>query len=553
MNYSSKILSQTLVQLCLAKGVRHIVISPGSRNAPLTIGFTAIDEFHCYSIVDERCAAFFALGLSQQLHQPVGLVCTSGSALLNYFPAIAEAYYSHIPLLVFSADRPSDLIDIGDGQTIRQEGVYGSHVVYAANLQEGTSYQITNENEISRALDSAIHQQGPVHINLPFSEPLYDRVTEPSVFPKPHLVETPQIWEEDLSLYQEKWRAATRKLVIIGALTPNAIEKELVEGMMADPSVLVLTETLSNVHHEKSIAAIDQLITALDSEGKKAIQPEILLSFGGMIVSKRIKALLRSYAPEEHWHVGEHRANDTFFVLNKHFKTNPTTFLKAFLTPEAKVPSTYQGYWLSIRDQRLNKHDAFIQRLPYSDFSVYYKLFTSIPESHQLQLANSAAVRYAQLFRSKPGWDVFCNRGTSGIDGSVSTAIGAAVGSKKPTVLVTGDLSFFYDSNALWNQYTPSNFRIVLINNGGGGIFRILPKAQEMPHFEKFFETQHDLNAGALAQMYQWEYECVDSQRDLDAALEKFFEPGTEPKLLEIKTPGSLNDKVLKDYFKALE
>src|SRR5690554_2040436 len=176
MKFSTKILSQTLVQLCLDKGIDHIVISPGSRNAPMTIGFGENPNFKCFSIVDERSAAFFALGMAQQLKKPVAVVCTSGSALLNYYPAIAEAFYSHIPLVVLSADRPANYIDIGDGQTIRQENVFDKHILYSANCKEGDEFQISNETEINIALNTALELNGPVHVNIPFSEPLYQSI-----------------------------------------------------------------------------------------------------------------------------------------------------------------------------------------------------------------------------------------------------------------------------------------------------------------------------------------------------------------------------------------
>ena len=169
-------LAQSIIEICQQKGVQHIVISPGSRNAPLTIGFTNNPYFKCYSIADERCAAFFALGIAQQIQKPVVVVCTSGSALLNYYPAIAEAFYSQIPLIVISADRPQNKIDIGDGQTIRQENVFANHSLYNANLQENVSTE--NDNNIQMALHVSVTQKGPVHINAPLEEPLYQTVSE---------------------------------------------------------------------------------------------------------------------------------------------------------------------------------------------------------------------------------------------------------------------------------------------------------------------------------------------------------------------------------------
>jgi 2-succinyl-5-enolpyruvyl-6-hydroxy-3-cyclohexene-1-carboxylate synthase len=553
MNYSSKILSQTLVQLCLAKGIDRIVISPGSRNAPLIIGFTSIPSFQNYSIVDERCAAFFALGMAQRLKKPVALVCTSGSALLNYYPAIAEAFYSDIPLIVISADRPRNLIDIGDGQTIRQENVFENHILYNANLVEGDSAQEKNELELNLALNCAIELGGPVHINIPFSEPLYDVVERASISPRDLEIKKSLRWEEPLNAFRELWNQHSRKMILIGSLAPNTIEPRWIEEWAKDKSILVFTESISNLHHDLFIPAIDQLITALDDDGFKKLQPDVLLTFGGMVVSKRIKAFLRNYPPVAHWHVGEHTANDTYFHLKHHFKTTPNRFLERFFPETQKTNSNYRDYWLEKKTYRLLRHDVFIKDVPFSDFSVYEAIFKGIPHGYTLHLANSAAVRYSQLFDQNPHLEVFCNRGTSGIDGSTSTAIGSAVAGRQPTVLVTGDLSFFYDSNALWNNYVPNNFKIIVVNNGGGGIFRILPKAKEVDHFEEYFETRHQLTAEQLCAMYGWNYASAKDQNSFSQILTSFFNTSEGPRLLEVFTPSEINDKVLKSYFKSIE
>ncbi|MAM28377.1 MAG: 2-succinyl-5-enolpyruvyl-6-hydroxy-3-cyclohexene-1-carboxylic-acid synthase [Flavobacteriaceae bacterium] len=552
MNASSKLLSQTVVQLCLKKGIRHIVLSPGSRNAPLTIGFTDHPDFKNFSIVDERCAAFFALGMAQQLKAPVAVVCTSGSALLNYFPAVAEAFYSDIPLVVLSADRPAHLVEIGDGQTIQQEQVYGNHVLYAANCKEGEAHQVFNETEINVALNTAIELQGPVHINLPFSEPLYQVVTtfqlEPQNVPvRPFTAES--LEESRFKDFMQTWNRATKKMILVGVLPPNSIEQQYVDFLAEDPSVLVLTETTSNLHHENFIPAIDQLITALDAEALEVLQPEVLVTFGGMVVSKRIKAFLRKFQPNTHWHVDPKKAYDTFFALDFHYKNTPNRFLEIVQKNAAIVTSSYQDGWLKVRENRLIRHNLYLAKATFSDFTVFAEIFENLPSGIQLQLANSATIRYAQLFDIDPSLEVFCNRGTSGIDGSTSTAIGAAWAVKKQTVFVTGDLSFFYDSNALWNNYIPPNFRIIIVNNSGGGIFRILPGAKESTHFSNYFETTHHLKAKHLSEMFGFEYTSANSQNELKAALTDFFSISEKPKILEIVTPSEVNDRILLDYF----
>ena len=550
MYFSNKILSQTITQLCLVKGVDHIVISPGSRNAPLTIGFTNNPAFKNFSIVDERCAAFFGLGLAQQIKKPVALICTSGSAVLNYYPAVAEAYYSDIPLIVISADRPEEFIDIGDGQTIRQQNVFENHILYSANCREGEKHQLYNEIQINSALNAAIELSGPVHINVPFSEPLYNLVEDISV--RPQHVEarkTPAHFYEDLSTNLKSWNSRQKKLVLVGVLPPNSIEEKYLNMLASDESVMVMTETTSNLHHSNFFPCIDQLIASLSSDEFEDLRPELLLTFGGMVVSKKVKAFLRKYPPKEHWHIDLKKAYDTYFVLSKHFKTAPNTFFREFLRQTEKVPSSYRDRWLTVRNYRLQKHEEFLQECPYSDFSVYSQVIKTLPNGYQLQLSNSATVRYSQLFELPTSIKVFCNRGTSGIDGSMSTAIGAANGCDLPTIFLTGDLSFFYDSNALWNKYIPSNFRVIVVNNKGGGIFRILPGVKEMKDFESFFETEHDLTAEYLCRMHGVEYRKATSMNDLQKELKTFYEKSESARLLEIITPSKLNDRVLKDYF----
>ncbi|MEM7186849.1 MAG: 2-succinyl-5-enolpyruvyl-6-hydroxy-3-cyclohexene-1-carboxylic-acid synthase [Bacteroidota bacterium] len=555
MKFSSKILSQTIVQLCRAKEIEHVVISPGSRSAPLTIGFTEDPYFTNYSIVDERCAAFFALGLAQQLHKPVALVCTSGSALLNYYPAIAEAFYSDIPLVILSADRPAHLIDIGDGQTIRQPNVFANHICYSGNCREGEEHQAKNEQVINAALNTALREHGPVHINVPFSEPLYDTVNTPDVIPEDQSIDPklPSAMSQEIDRLKDDWTKAGKIMVLIGVLPPGQLDKALVEFLGGSEQVIVFTETTSNVHHEHFFPAIDQLIAPLDEAGFQALQPELLITLGGMVVSKKIKAFLRNYPPRRHYHVHEKRAQDTFFVLNDHLALTPQTALQNLLDAPSVSSSSYRTDWLAVREHRLRKHDAYLAEIAYSDFTVFAELFQAIPKHRQLQLANSATVRYAQLFSLDPSWEVFCNRGTSGIDGSTSTAIGASLVSEEPVVFLTGDLSFFYDSNALWNAYVPNNFRIIVINNGGGGIFRILPGANDTDNFNTYFETKHELTARQLAAMYGWDYSIATDTTSLRALLSEFFAASEQPKILEVFTPSGINDQILLGYFEYIK
>ncbi|KAB5491588.1 2-succinyl-5-enolpyruvyl-6-hydroxy-3-cyclohexene-1-carboxylic-acid synthase [Flagellimonas hadalis] len=574
MMYSNIPAAQTLVLYFKSKGIKHIVISPGSRNAPLTIGFTKHPFFTCYSVVDERCAAFFALGMAQQLQEPVAVVCTSGSALLNYYPAVAEAFYSDIPLVVVSADRPSYRIDIGDGQTIRQTNVLEKHIGYAANLKQDISHaagtvstlgkdllvdtqediQAFNEKELAKALRMAFVEKSPVHVNIPFEEPLYGLLDEPTVQLSVPEEDTEKVSEGvDYAKFASIWNNSPRKMVLVGVDQPDTIDQEVLEALAKDGHTLVFTETTSNLHHPEFFPSIDSIIAPIEKSSDreelfKALRPDLLLTFGGMVVSKKIKAFLRKFQPKVHWHIDPKTAYDTFFCLTEHVREQPNTFLKDILTP-SEMESAYKKKWKQAKAAYESGRAAYLEQIPFSDFMVFDEVITHIPKGYQVHLANSSTVRYAQLFPMHPSLKVFCNRGTSGIDGSTSTAVGASVHNEGPTLLITGDLSFLYDSNALWNNHIRPDFRIVIVNNGGGGIFRILPGKEDTDEFNTFFETQHRLNAEHLAKMYGFEYNQVSDNKQLRDGLENFYAVSDKPKILEINTPRELNNKILLDYF----
>jgi 2-succinyl-5-enolpyruvyl-6-hydroxy-3-cyclohexene-1-carboxylate synthase len=462
MKYPKIPLAQSVIEICRLKGITNIIISPGSRNAPLTLGFVANSEFQCFSVADERCAAFFALGIAQQTQKPTAIVCTSGSALLNYYPAFAEAFYSQIPLIVLSADRPTSKIDIGDGQTIRQENVYANHSLFNANLLENVSEQ--NDKLINSAINTAIEKKGPVHINIPFEEPLYEMTEDLVVNP---MVSNPNfnviISEVNYTQYAKKWNAAKKKLILVGVDNPNTITDEIANFLADENSVVVLIETTSNLHHPKFINTIDSIITPFTAEDFKNWQPDILITFGGMIVSKRVKAFLRNYQPKEHWHIDELRFYDTFGCLTDSVVAKPVDFFQNLIPMAVTVESDYNAMAQKLKLHRIQKAMEYLNTIPFSDFKAFQNILQNLPKNSQLQISNSSAIRYAQLFDIEKTIEVFCNRGTSGIDGSTSTAIGAAFASQKPTVFITGDISFFYDSNALWNSYIPKNLKLQLV------------------------------------------------------------------------------------------
>jgi 2-succinyl-5-enolpyruvyl-6-hydroxy-3-cyclohexene-1-carboxylate synthase len=547
--YPKKELAQLVIAACHQFDIDTVVISPGSRNAPLTIGFSNHKDFKTISLVDERCAAFFALGIAQQTKKPVAVLCTSGSALLNYYPAIAEAFYSHIPLVVISADRPKHLIDIGDGQTIRQENVFENHVLFSANLIENPTFKARNSQLIGEALQVATSNHGPVHINIPFEEPLYETVPVLETFHFPHIsMSSIDNSHVAYSFFGDLWNTVKKKIILVGVSYPDEKINELIKFYAEDSSVLILTETTSNLHHKNVVDSIDQLIFSLDEEEFKELQPEILITFGGMIISKKVKQFLRKYPPKHHWNIDAQKATNTFFCLTEFIQQNPIDFFEKFKNHVLKVDIDYQQKWLRFRDAKRVKHQAYLTGIEHSDFKAFEQVLESVPENSQLQISNSSIIRYAQLFSIKKTINVFCNRGTSGIDGSTSTAIGAAYTSKKQTVFITGDLSFFYDSNALWNTHIPADFRIIIMNNSGGGIFKIIP-GPSTTNAAAYFETPHCLTAVNLSKMYGFEYQVAATTESVNNELKRFYEPSEKPKILEIFTPSAKNDLVLTAYF----
>jgi 2-succinyl-5-enolpyruvyl-6-hydroxy-3-cyclohexene-1-carboxylate synthase len=577
--------ARAVVNHCKAYGIENIVISPGSRNAPLTLSFTSDPYFKCYSIVDERSAAFFALGIAQQIRRPVVVLCTSGTALLNYYPAIAEAYYSDIPLVVISADRPEYKIDIGDGQTIRQSGVFEKHIGYSANLRLDPGHstselifwghldagfdpdtvqnlqqetEVYNNGELSRALQLAAERNEPVHVNVPFEEPLYGMLETEAIETKTQIVETADSRDlYNLPELTDSWNSSSKKLIILGVLSPNTISREVTDSWVSDPSVAVLTETTSNLAHPEFINSIDSIIAPAELANRKTeifeqLRPELLLTLGGPIVSKKIKAFLRQWKPLQHWHVHETKSLNTFNVLSKHIRQNPATFLENLSSKAIVRKSNYKSTWKQADQNQKKLRKEYLQRIPFSDLKAFDLIIRSIPKNYQLQLANSSTIRYSQLFDLDSSLSVYCNRGTSGIDGSTSTAVGASLYNNSPTLLISGDLSFLYDVNGLWNDYVGNNFRIIVINNGGGGIFRILPGKKEDDNFMKFFETAHHTSLESVCQNFGIEFMVASGHKTLKQRLPEFFQTADRPKLLEVQTPRTVNDNVLLDYFEFL-
>lgn len=550
--FSKKLNVQLVAEVFKGIGIEHIVLSPGSRNGALATHFSHCENFKTYSIVDERSAAFVAMGMAQQLRKPVVLCCTSGSALANYYPAVTEAFYQNIPLIILSADRPPHLIDNFDGQTIRQENIFEKHAYHSVQLDEEESIEAITSNLglLKNAIKECIRNSGPVHINMPFSEPLYEFKETLDIefdeFKKPTIERN----KVEVDSFVQKWNQASKKMILVGLQFPNQELNDLIGKLAEDDSVVVLTETTSNIHHPRCINKIDSVIFTLSDEELKELKPEILLTIGQNVVSKKVKTFIRDCKPNEHWHLDAYWQPDTYQCLTEEIKTQPQVFLREFVQKKQNVEGKYFEKWDNIRNEKETKQNEFIKELPFSDLKIFEKIINSYPSNIQIHYSNSSVIRYAQLFEHSPLNTVFCNRGTSGIDGCTSTAVGAAMVNQKQTLLISGDIGFFYDNNALWNQYLPSDFRIIMINNGGGNIFKIIPGPEDSGVLEEVFETRHSLSAEFLAKMHRFEYIKVSSFIEFDEEIQTFYKKSNRPKIMEIDTSKVKNEDFQRAYFK---
>lgn len=545
---------QLLAETLAAADITTIVLSPGSRNGALTMQFTNDSRFQTYSVIDERSAAFVALGIAQKKRKPVVICCTSGSAAANYFPAVTEAFFQNVPMIILTADRPEIYVDNFDGQTIRQKDFFQSHSYFNTQLSELDDTETLTENmlKVKDAITKSLHYQGPVHINMPFSEPFYGFTTEKLIDFENISIPARTYPEIDTLKFAREWNKAEKKIVLVGLQSPDENFQKLLDDLANDPSVVVLTELTSNVHHPKFIHKIDQVIFSLSDDELKNLKPEILLTIGQNIVSKKIKAFFRNHPPAQHWHLDEHWHPDTFQVLTHKIETAKIDFLTEFNSLVNPKSSNYYEQWDKLRISKEEKHQEFLAKTNYSDLKVFEKIIPTYPENAIIHYGNSTVIRYALLFDHKSSNEFYCNRGTSGIDGSTSTAVGSCIASQELTIMVTGDISFLYDSNALWNKHLPKELRIILINNGGGNIFRFIPGPNDTDVVEEYFETKHHIKAYGLAETFGLDYWLMDSFENFDETLDAFYQDTGRAKILEIDTMRMQNAEILRAYFRNL-
>jgi 2-succinyl-5-enolpyruvyl-6-hydroxy-3-cyclohexene-1-carboxylate synthase len=558
MTTSDHFSAAELARLCAAKGVKHAVISPGSRSAPLVIAFNQHQEITCLQVIDERSAAFFALGMAQQLHAPVALICTSGSAVLNYGPAIAEAFYQRIPLLVITADRPEEWVDQGEGQAIRQQGVLALHMKRSVQLPRMTNDELARWHcgrLINEAIDATLLPvPGPVHVNVPFAEPLYgttDTVQE-SRFIAPVMTESFILPDHARWLIGQL--SACKKVMVLAGQGhwSEGLRKQL-QQLAALPQVTIHTEATSDLDDIAFVMCIDRVIEAVNDRNERDLRPELLITFGGAIVSKRVKWLLRKWKPSQHWNIDQgQRHYDTYQSLSHDIAVSPEIFFAQIGPAVQPNESIYGEVWKMMDESTRGLHNRLVADAPFCDLTVFNTLNDRIPGNSAIHLANSTPARYAQLFDRVRGHRWFSNRGTSGIDGCTSTAVGASHATQELTTLITGDTAFCYDSNAFWNAHLSPLLKVIVIDNGGGNIFRYIEGPDKDADLLKWFEAPHGRSIEQLVRSFDLPYYHANDQGSLESGIDKLYAQHDKPAVLHVTTDALTSPKVLRDYFKKL-
>lgn len=514
-------------------GVKKVVVSPGSRSTPLAYGFASTKEFELYRQVDERSAGFLALGLAKESAEPVVLICTSGTAAANYFPAIVEAYYARLPLIVLTADRPHELREVGAPQAIAQPGLYGHHVKWAVDLPIPDDAQATLpfvERHMARAVAVATQAPfGPVQVNVPFREPLLIDFADklPARTFKQHFHADVRPAKVAVDFLTTTMQATEQGFIIAGEMAQNT-HTEALWAFVRKTQWPVLVESLS--HMRTNIPAdcmpyvIEQYDAILKNESfKKQMMPQTVIRFGAQPVSKPLMLFLTAVKPAHYIIIDEDaKFRDSLHVATHHIEAAIGNWIADVAVRATAAQQMYTAQW-----QRANaiaaRHRANYVATQHDEGALAAVLFSQLPEHSDLVASSSMPIRDVDTFFEKTTRDIriFCNRGTNGIDGVVSTAFGLQYASQRDTYLLIGDLAFLHDSNGLIaSRYQPSELTIVVMNNDGGGIFSYLPQSTVDAHYEQLFGTPTALGFEHLAAMYDAEYANVTTTEDFTTVLQ---------------------------------
>ena len=553
-----------IAALCAKKKLTNAILCPGSRSAPLALAFARHPEIKTKTFSDERSAGFIALGMAQQSKSPTILVCTSGTAAYNFAPAVAEACFSHTALIIFTADRPVEWIAMQDGQTIYQSEIFGKHVKKSFQLPQEYDH-IDSAWGINRLVNEAINlsiqePQGPVHINAPFREPLYPGNGEQIVFSDPIRVMEEHgsyfaLTEEQKASISTAWPTFHNVLIVAGQYGFDDNRINSLENFFTHHNIPIVGDIISNIHTiTKVVNHADLFLGQASEDVKKTLRPDLLITLGGAVLSKNLKLFLREYSAKTHWHIQPAgMVADTFKSITSIFNANPNSFFN-FLSSlpwhenfDSQKQNNYNKFWEVEERRALRSLDDFFSQKDFAEFELVNEVIHNLPNNCNLHLANSMSVRYANyigLKAEQEGVQVFSNRGTSGIDGCTSTAIGHSLVTNTPNILITGDLAFFYDRNAFWHNYTLSNLRVVLLNNHGGVIFKMIDGPGSMPEADEYFITRQQLNAKKLCEEFDFDYLKLDTKRKVKNLLKDFFGFDGRTKILELETEIAVNKTI---------
>ncbi len=551
-----------LLDVLSGQGVGGAIISPGSRNAPLIMGLRARDEIEKWIVPDERMAAFMALGIAMVKQKPMILVCTSGTALYNYAPAIAEAFYQNVPLIVISADRPKEWIDQDDSQTLIQPGALGKIVKKSFDIpviRSADKDELWFVNRIANEAFCLVNtgRKGPVHINIQLAAPLNELVDKEGNSQRLFKVvenRSPLPYAEMDRLGAE---LADRKVLLTAGFMPVSEQmQKAVRAFAKLPNVAVMAETLSNLHLDPEVYAIDSTFPIIRPEQIPELRPDTVISIGGSLVSRMLKTFLRENPPAELWTLGDTPCGtDTFQCLTTNFAVSPAPFIKALASAaghhQRKMTSTppqYREDWRRIKRAALGRHDSYVAESGWSELMALDYIFKRADLNDNVFLSNGTVVRYAQLCtRRLPHLTLGC-RGVSGIDGTNASALGAAMAYKGRTILITGDLSFSYCTEILGSPYFPDNFCVIVINNRGGGIFRFVANTRSLPEREKYFGADPLVPIEGLCKTYGRSYRRAESNEELEEGISSLISEGG---VLEICAPAEHSAEILNNYFKS--
>ena len=559
--YANKENVNILTALLVKHGIKMVVVCPGSRNAPLVHNFHECPEITCYPTTDERSAGFYAIGMSQATCAPVAVCVTSGTAVLNLAPAVAEAFYQHIPLVVLTADRPAAWIDQLDGQTLPQPDAFGHFVKRVVSLPEPKD--ATERWHCNRLVNEAllaVRRQGgaPVHINIPITEPLFD-FSVPSLPDERKIsrLGTPALRVEDRQALCKAFFTARRPMIVLGQSTPHAFSKDFFSRFK--DFAVVLGEALS------SIGKASNFDEVLHTIGRNAdYMPDFVLYAGSTLVGKRLKSFLRSVTSAEQWLISEDgEVHDTFMHLTTMIEANPVNVLAMLArrcdeqTSEASAETTlnqqedalmFRHRWL-VALQKATQHVAAYTP-PYSQMAAvkcFEQQLTRLQQPFHVHYANSTAIRLANIYATHHVW---CNRGVNGIEGSLSTASGMSTVTDDLVFCIIGDLSFFYDVNALWNRNLKGNFRILLLNNGGGGIFRQLKGLAASEARNELIAAEHHTEAQGICLQNNVVYLSARNTEEMERGIDHLMVSDADhPLLLEVFTTPEADEKALKEYY----